>query len=347
MCLTTCADLVSQVVDGYCRERSCTHTYFVVQIKDLLRCIQKNKRSLPTMNEQQQQQRCTDVETAASNDHDVRAAEGEIRQGLVKALNNIQLSATKMPPKIRDDLLEESFPKIHHAEGSKTIKQLTADEYGKLQISLQKIVRREVNEKMFLLREQLSEYHSVLEDVIAYKSRCERLEQEKKDLVSLCREGCQVRDDKIALLERELSRLKKNPGNSTNSSSSSSGSDWATSINSGGIGSGSGGHPAYGQHLKQSQTHPTPALHSTQTLPETNTCPRQSRTVIMSPASIQASQQVLKRDNTLNIGAIQAPPFQASSTPFMAFPHGNEHEGFGSEWWNRNTKKLKRNSSFL
>ena len=295
------------------------------------------------MNEQQQ--RRIAVETAASNDQDVRAAEGEIR----KALNNIQLSAAKMPPKMRDVLLEESFPKIHHAEGGNTatIKELTADEYVKLRISLQEIVRREVNQKMFLLREQLSEYHSVLEDVIAYKSRCERLEQEKKDLVSLCREVCQVRDDKIALLERELSRLKKDLGNSTNSSSS--GSDWTTSINSGGIGNGIGCHPAHGQHLKQSQTHPTPALHSTQALPGTNTtCPFLSRTVTMSPASIkEASQQVLERDNALNIGAIQAPPFQASSTPFMAFPQGNEHEGFDAESWNKNTKKLKRKSSFL
>ena len=290
------------------------------------------------MNEQQQ--RRTAVETAASNDQDVRAAEGEIR----KALNNIQLSAAKMPPKMRDVLLEESFPKIHHAEGGNTatIKELTADEYVKLRISLQEIVRREVNQKMFLLREQLSEYHSVLEDVIAYKSRCERLEQEKKDLVSLCREVCQVRDDKIALLERELSRLKKDLGNSTNSSISGGGSDWPTSINSGGIGSGSGGHAAHG--LQQSQPYPTLALPSTQALPGTNICPLQSRTVTMSPASIQeVSQQVLKRDNALNIGAIQAPPLQASSSPFMAFPQGNEHEGFDSESWNRNTKKLKRN----
>ncbi len=35
-----------------------------------------------------------------------------------------------------------------------------------------------------------------------------RLEQEKQDLLSLCRDACDVRDDKIALLEKELARLR-------------------------------------------------------------------------------------------------------------------------------------------
>ena len=72
------------------------------------------------------------------------------------------------------------------------VKNLTGDEYETLRASLQEVVQAEVKEKMFLLllreREQLSEseYHSVLEDVVAFKNGCERLEQEKKDLVTLC-----------------------------------------------------------------------------------------------------------------------------------------------------------------
>eukprot|EP00986_Skeletonema_menzelii_P007463 scaffold2937_cov137-Skeletonema_menzelii.AAC.4 len=168
---------------------------------------------------------------------------------------NIQLS-----PKRRDELLEESFPKIRHQEGG--IKELTTDEYEKLRINLQEIVRAEVNEKMVLLREQLSEYHSVLEDVIAFKSRCEKLEQDKNDLVSLCREVCQVRDDKIALLEKELSRLKNDLGNCRNSiSSSSGGSDWDSLIISG----GSEGQFGHGHRPQRNHLHPTPPLPPTQT----------------------------------------------------------------------------------
>ncbi len=52
-------------------------------------------------------------------------------------------------------------------------KKLTGDEYETLRASLQEVVQAEVKEKMFLLREreQLSEYHSVLEDVdvVAFK----------------------------------------------------------------------------------------------------------------------------------------------------------------------------------
>jgi hypothetical protein len=119
-----------------------------------------------------------------------------------------------------DELLENSFPKIHPEEGK--AKELTVDEYVELRIGLQEVIQSDVKEKMILLREQLSEYHSVLEDVMAFKSRCERLEQEKQDLLSLCREACQVRDDKIALLEKEVAQLR----NERHSSSSSDGASF-------------------------------------------------------------------------------------------------------------------------
>jgi hypothetical protein len=64
--------------------------------------------------------------------------------------------------------------------------------------------------KMSLLQEQLSEYHVILEDVIAYKSRCEQLEKDKEDLIKLCQEACQVRDDRIALLEKAVVWLRHN-----------------------------------------------------------------------------------------------------------------------------------------
>lgn len=79
-----------------------------------------------------------------------------------------------LPPKIRDDLLEESFPKLHPEESR--AKELTADELVTLQSGLQQFMRSDMKKKMILLQDQLSEYHSILEDVIAFKSRCEQLE---------------------------------------------------------------------------------------------------------------------------------------------------------------------------
>ncbi len=105
-------------------------------------------------------------------------------------------------PKIRDDLLEESILKLNPEESR--AKELTADEFVTLQSGLQQFMRSEMKLKMNLLQKQLSEYHSILEEVIAYKSRCEQLEQEKKDIVTCCREACQVRDMRIMLLEKQL-----------------------------------------------------------------------------------------------------------------------------------------------
>ena len=64
------------------------------------------------------------------------------------------------------------------------MKELTADEFDTLQSGLQQFMRSDMNQKviLLLLQDQLSEYHSILEDVIAFKGRCQRLEleQEKK-----------------------------------------------------------------------------------------------------------------------------------------------------------------------
>jgi hypothetical protein len=161
--------------------------------------------------------------TASNDDARYAEEEEEILPGIRNALSretakrrkNIQLS-----PEMRDKLLEESFPKIHPEED--TAKELTMDEYFALRTGLQEVIQSDVQEKMILLREQLSEYHSVLEDVIAFKSRCERLEQEKQDLLSLCREACQVRDDKIAMLEKELAQLRSERHSSSSSDGASS-----------------------------------------------------------------------------------------------------------------------------
>eukprot|EP00984_Skeletonema_dohrnii_P017360 scaffold7887_cov81-Skeletonema_dohrnii-CCMP3373.AAC.4 len=156
------------------------------------------------------------------------STEDQIRRGLRDARKleekrrNDQLP---LPPKIRDELLEESFPKLRPEQDM--AKELTAAEFIALQTGLEKLIRSDMKEKMVLLQDQLSEYHSILEEVIALKSRCERLEQDKKDLALFYRRACQDRDHKIMLLGNELARSR----------CCSSSSDEASSI----IGSGSEG----------------------------------------------------------------------------------------------------------
>ena len=155
------------------------------------------------------------AEVAADTSADELAAQ-EILQGLKDALTRREATRKKnipLTPEMRDELLQESFPKIpvdENSSSSKTaaLKELSTEECLALRLGLQSVIRTDVKQKMTQLQEQLSEYHAVLEDVIAFKSRCELLEQDKKDLVTLCHEACQVRDDKIALLEKEVARLQ-------------------------------------------------------------------------------------------------------------------------------------------
>ena len=261
-------------------------------------------------------------------------SEKEFRQGLRKALyhkRNRENTNVLLSPKRRDELLEESFPKIHHAEGNTAIKELTDTELVAMRSGLQEVIQSDIKEKMALLREQLSEYHSVLEDVITFKNRCKRLEQEKNDIVSLCREVCQVRDDKIALLEKELTQIRNERRCSISSSSSnSSSSDWVSSIISG----GSEGQYAHGHRPQRNHLHPTPPLPPTQTtLSRMNNHPHpyysndSRRITIESPppssisqSSIQTRLQELRSDNAFNTGAIRPLPFPGSFAPSLHPP---------------------------
>jgi hypothetical protein len=176
----------------------------------------------------------------------------EILQGLLDALNREdEENRSQLSPEMRDKLLEESFPKIHPEDGN--AKELTMDEYFALRTGLQEVIQSDMKEKMALLQDQLSEYHSVLEDMIAFKSRCELLEQEKKDLATVYRQACQVRDDKIALLEKEVARLRNEPRHRCSVSSCNS-TDGASSL----IGSDSDGQYVLGHDHLQEDYHDHP-----------------------------------------------------------------------------------------
>ena len=280
------------------------------------------------------------IAVTSDSDEDMYC-EKEFREGLRKALyhkRNRENANILLSPERRDELLEESFPKIHHPEdgNTATIKELTETEYAAIRTGLQEAMQSDERKKMALLQEQLSEYHSVLEDVIAYKSRCERLDQEKKDLVSLGREACRVRDNKIAMLEREVAQLR----NERHRSSSGGSSDWATPIISSG---GSEGQYAHGHHLQQSHLHPTPV--STQTLSRKNTHdPRRyysnggsRRITIDSPSSIELFSGT-------GTGAIRPPPFPGSVTPSSMHPRAIQEGVFfhtSSIGENRSVKRYR------
>jgi len=149
--------------------------------------------------------------TAAADEEAARA----ILEGLKDALAHrsaVRRNKSTLTPEARDELLQESFPNIPTSsdDDDSKMKDLTAEDYNTLRTGLQKVIISDAKHKMSLLQEQLSEYHVILEDVIAYKSRCEQLEKDKEDLIKLCQEACQVRDDRIALLEKAVVWLRHN-----------------------------------------------------------------------------------------------------------------------------------------
>ena len=137
------------------------------------------------------------VISAAQIESDIEVIE-QINQGLRDAKKH----AEKKLPALRDRLLEDSFPKVHPEENQ--AKELTSYEFDELRDSLRDVIRTDMKEKMALLQNQLSEYHELLEHMSALTERCERLERERRNLSM----GCQVRDDKIALLEEDLAQLR-------------------------------------------------------------------------------------------------------------------------------------------
>jgi hypothetical protein len=103
--------------------------------------------------EQKQRSNNTEAFASTTSDDDARA-EQEILQGLRDALNcKAKRRKVRLSPKMCDELLEESFPKLHPEEDK--AKELTMDEYVALRTGLQEVIQSDVQEKMALLREQL------------------------------------------------------------------------------------------------------------------------------------------------------------------------------------------------
>lgn len=264
-----------------------------------------------------------------SDDDDARV-EKEILQGLHDARNreakkrmNNQLS-----PKMCDEFLEESFPKLRPS-GQDEAKVLTADEYDALRVGLEGVIRLDVKEKMILLQDQLSEYHSVLEEIIALKSRCERLEQDKKDFVSLCRQECQFRDDNITRLEEELMRLRNTRRSSSSSSCSCSSSNGASIIGNVRAVQYSHGydHPQdfHYQQIPAASRSQTPRVSDHHHYYNNNEA---ARMIPLSPSSVP---YYLRRSSSSSssgpsVGTIHPLSFQESSAP--VFSKMNEHGGF-------------------
>lgn len=141
--------------------------------------------------------------SAAQIESDIEVIE-QISQGLRDAKKHAEKKRrAQLPPALRDRLLNDSFPKVNPEEDQ--AKELTSYEFDELRGALRGVIRSDMKEKMVLLQNQLSEYHELLEHMSALTERCERLEREKRNLAI----GCQVRDDKIALLEKDLAQFQR------------------------------------------------------------------------------------------------------------------------------------------
>lgn len=276
--------------------------------------------------------------TASTSDDggDDVVSEEEFRKGLLKAVKHRaqrKKMNIKLSPERRDELLQDSFPKVKSADGgSAKVKELSRAEYAALRSSLQKVVRVEVQEKIRLLRAQLSEYHSVLEDCIAYKSKCEQLEQEKQDLESRNREECQLRDHKIEKLERELARLRNERHSVSSTTRVVSNSDWVSSIISGASESeGSEEHPpqlSLALPLPSTQLHRrmnnNPSSHQYH-ITENETRRISSRSI--SPSSLKALIQNHRSDSAFNLGVIRPLPFPGELASHMYPQPRVDHRG--------------------
>ena len=296
--------------------------------------------------------------SASYENHDEDRIKMAIWEGLRKALihkTNKVRASNALSAEEKEALLKEAFPKLSNSEEG-VVGELSSEEFDVLRISLQRVVHEDVKSKIALMQDQLSEYHSVLEDVIAYQRRCQELEQEKNDLVSVCRELCQARDDRIALLEKEVAHLRNERRSSVVSSDNISGissdmshSEWATSI----IRGVSEGYRPQDNHQHPSPSQPIPALPSpTPVLPRMNHYYSEARRITLSPTSVddqfQESRSNNRRisrgsSNSINMGAIPALPFQRSSAPQLMFTPKSSASRFPLESvQNGNTKRQKR-----
>ena len=306
------------------------------------------------------------AEEEAAND---LLATQEILQGLKDGLTRRRAATyqDKIPltPKTRDELLQESFPMIPTSsskdEDSDVKPDLTTEECIALRIGLRNTIHSDVKRKMSLLQEQLSEYHTVLEDVIAYKSKCEELEQDKQDLARICRETCKVRDDRIELLEKEVRQLQRLNEEQQQQlrllpcicSVISSRNDSSTSHDERSAQGGQPGPQAYPdfnhqQHLYHRTqsgmlTMVNNSYHSSYHQPFTTMEP--SRRVSLTPPAAAVMATTNSHDNNnmaidpncttrFDIAAIQPLPFQRRRLP----PSSSHHDDYSSRYYGCNKK---------
>jgi hypothetical protein len=321
----------AQVRQRYIFKSLATHELKIFSLKQAshkpsalftLNIYHHNAILVPILSAAMEEQR-SNAEASISAAIDDARAELEILQGLRDARSReAKRRQIQLSPEVLDQLLEGSFPKIHPEEGK--AKELTMDEFVALRTGLQEVIQSDVQEKMILLQDQLSEYHSVLEDAIAFKSRCERLEQEKKDLESLCHQACQVRDDKITLLEKELAqlRIERRRSSSSDGTSIGSGSECQYSLGY--------DHPQEGYHYHP-QPIPSPAFTSRLPLMSDH-CHHYyneaTRRITLSPSYVSNSRPRSSSSSILSVGAIQPLPFQFQESSAPMFSQMNQQGGF-------------------
>eukprot|EP00970_Alexandrium_tamarense_P019031 scaffold13587_cov336-Alexandrium_tamarense.AAC.1 len=168
-------------------------------------------------------------------------AHNEVMEGLGNARMR-EKKRIRLDADVAERLLDEAFPTVLHCEGNGTaitdaiavaatatqkLTQLSPSEYTHLQQSLTAHSSTTTTRLTFKLQEQLSEYHTLLDQMIDMKRRMTKLRDENIRLegeverVESCverrvREECSQRDERIESLEREVFELKLQRGDHFN-----------------------------------------------------------------------------------------------------------------------------------
>ncbi|KAL7529795.1 hypothetical protein ACHAWF_008881 [Thalassiosira exigua] len=121
----------------------------------------------------------------------------EIYRGLLAA-KRYENDKPRLPPEVQRDLIDENFPSVPRGDVAPT---LSESECLQLRASTVAAANERTSRGMANLREQLTEYHALLDELSAMTERYDALEERYK-----------LRGRRIQLLERQVAAMSKGGG---------------------------------------------------------------------------------------------------------------------------------------
>lgn len=120
--------------------------------------------------------------------------EDEVMDGLMAA-KIYERNRPRLSLAVQEEMIQNNFPRLPDGE---SINQLTEDECMELRMSIQDMASQKMTHSIANLREQLTEYHSLIDRLSSITAKYEALKGE-----------CQERGNRIESLEQEVTALKK------------------------------------------------------------------------------------------------------------------------------------------